>query len=393
MGRILAIMAAALLLFAGAVWHAVNKPPPPLGYTGLQFARLTQAASGRTPNLDRGALVSAVDADSPAAQAGIKPGAIVSAIDGRAVRSAAQAAERIESYRVGETATLTVHDGLGGAAREIALTFVETPDPAVTQKYSVRPPPTLAKDTPKLPPMAANAAWSNRLTRGANIKPMPLTGLGYGRCNGVAPDKWRIVGFAPDGSLFHVAMPGRFQQALIASAPLEGSAQDTIRATLLARFGAEAKLSPARAQPYGFSLTHFGNERGGTGFVVWRVQEGRVQMWVAAAAAAEAEWSLPIAGAVAFALNCGTAANPRDKAMDATSVSVQCLEGKCQDSDLAASYLATLKLGYVHDAKGRTYLVNPRRDYWISGAEGPGFYHQVGGANEKLLPGRTNRAR
>src|SRR5690606_11416957 len=140
-------------------------------------------------------------------------------------------------------------------------------------------------------------------------------------------------------------------------------------------------------------LAHFGNARGGTGFVVYRVRDGAVQMWIAAAAATEAEWSLPIAGAVAFTLNCGAADNPRDRTLETTSVSVQCLEGKCQDSDLAATYLAALKLGYVHDAKGRTYLVNPRRDYWVGGAEGPGFYHQVGGANEKLLPGRTNRAR
>jgi hypothetical protein len=47
----------------------------------------------------------------------------------------------------------------------------------------------------------------------------------------------------------------------------------------------------------------------------------------------------------------------------------------------------------VNDGKGRTYLINPKRDYWISGAQGPGFYHQVGGENEKLLPGRTNVAR
>jgi hypothetical protein len=36
------------------------------------------------------------------------------------------------------------------------------------------------------------------------------------------------------------------------------------------------------------------------------------------------------------------------------------------------------------------FLVRPRRDFWQSGAEGPGFYHQIGGENEKLLPGRIN---
>ncbi len=393
MGRLLAIAAAAFLLFAGAVWYAVKQPPPPLGYAGLEMARLSAAASNRTPNLSRGALVTAVEAESPAAKAGLKPGAIIAAIDGQALRSAAQAAERIKAYRVGERATFTVHEGLGDKAREITLTFTQIPDPKLTQKYSVRPPSTLAKDAKKLPPMAANAAWSNRLTRGANIDPIPLTGLGNGRCNAVAPDKWRIIAAEADGSLFHLAMPGRFQQALIADVQRAGGVSETIRDVLAARFGSDAKLAPSQDQPHGFRLAHFGNERGGTGFVVYRVRGDRVQMWVAAAAATEAEWSLPIAGAVAFALNCGGAANPRDKAMAATNVSVQCLEGKCQDSDMAASYLTSLKLGYVHDAKGRTYLVNPKRDYWIGGAQGPGFYQQVGGENEKLLPGRTNRTR
>jgi hypothetical protein len=393
MGRTLAIAAAALLLFAGAVWFAAQRPPPPLGYAGLTFTRLTQAASGRTPNLDRGALVQAVDADSPAAKAGIEAGAIVAAIDGVALRSAAQGAEKIQSYRVGETVTLTVHDGLGEKAREVALTFAAMPDPKLTQKYSVHPPRTLAKEARKLPPMAANAAWSNRLTRGANIDPMKLVGFGNRQCNGVAPEKWRIVAYEPDGSLFHVAMPGRFQQALIANVPMAGTVVQTIRAMLLARFGSEAKLAPSQEQPHGFRLAHFGNARGGTGFVVYREVGANVQMWIAAAAATEAEWSLPIAGAVVFGLNCWEAGAPHEKTMAATSVSVQCLEGNCQDSDLAASYLATLKLGYVNDGKGRTYLINPKRDYWISGAQGPGFYHQVGGENEKLLPGRTNVAR
>ena len=52
--------------------------------------------------------------------------------------------------------------------------------------------------------------------------------------------------------------------------------------------------------------------------------------------------------------------------------------------------MTTLKMGYVHGLDGMNYLVNPRRDLWQSGAEGPGFYHQIGGENEKLEPGRTN---
>jgi hypothetical protein len=49
-----------------------------------------------------------------------------------------------------------------------------------------------------------------------------------------------------------------------------------------------------------------------------------------------------------------------------------------------------LRLGYVHNIKGDMFLVRPRRDYWQNGQEGPGFYHQIGGENERLYPGRIN---
>ena len=57
---------------------------------------------------------------------------------------------------------------------------------------------------------------------------------------------------------------------------------------------------------------------------------------------------------------------------------------------IARAEPTVLRFGYVHNMKGDMFLVRPRRDYWQSGAEGPGFYHQIGGENEKLLPGRIN---
>ena len=389
MGRLLALVAAAILLFAGAVWHAQDLPPPPLGYSGLQFGRLTPGASGRTPNLAKGVLVQAVDDDSPAAKALIRPGAVVAAIDGEDMLSARQAAEKIGRYREGETARLTVYVPGDAKAKHAAVVFAPKPDPAKLKKYSVRPVVILAKDKKGFPANGANAAWTRRIARGPSTEPILLHGIGHGQCNGLVPEKWHVAGAAP--GLLHVTMPGRFQHALTLSAPLGGTSPEAFIGNLLEeKFGSPAKLSPQRAQPFGFAQVGFGNARGGTGFVQYRVRYGNIQLWIAAAAAGEASWALPIAGAVAFTLNCGPAATPRDPAMAVTSVSAQCLGGKCQDSDLAASHMATLKLGYVHDAGNRTYLILPKRDYWIGGAQGPGFYHQVGGENEKLEPGRTN---
>jgi len=393
MDRVLAIVAAAILLFAGAVWYSQNLPPPQASYSGLQFAEMSAADAARTPV--KGAAVAAVDPGSPADTAGIAPGEVVSAIDGAAVVTARRASDRMRSFRVGQQAMLTLHDITQGEAkpRQVAVTLGVMPDPKQTGKYSVYPPRILAKEVFALPPIAANAAWARRLARGAFLKPLELSGLGAGRCNAVAPEKWRVAGYTPDGSLFHVMAPLTFQHAILLSASLAGKTPaDFIRTYLEETFQSESALSPPEAEPFGLTLVSFGNARGGAGFAEYRVRGGRIQLWIAAVAAAEAGWALPATGAVVFSMNCGPAAAPRDKALTVTSVSAQCLGGKCQDSDFAAAYLKTLQLGYVHDPKGRNYLINPRRDLWANGAQGPGYYHQVNGENERLLPGRTNDA-
>jgi len=110
--------------------------------------------------------------------------------------------------------------------------------------------------------------------------------------------------------------------------------------------------------------------------------------------AADIAWAIPVTGSVLLSLRCQSdlapAPRPRDPSMAATSVSARCLEGRCEDSDFAAVYLDKFRLGYVHAHNGDVFLVNPRRDLWVNGQEGPGFYRQLGGLNEKLEPGRTN---
>ena len=77
-------------------------------------------------------------------------------------------------------------------------------------------------------------------------------------------------------------------------------------------------------------------------------------------------------------------------ALPPTTISVNCMQGRCEDSDFAGTMLAKFRLGYVHGHNGQVYLINPKRDFWLDGQEGPGFYRQAGGENEKLEPGRTN---
>ena len=86
--------AVALVLFSGAVLFAIHRPSKPRGFSGLEFAQLTQAASARTPLLLKGgALVYRVADDSPAGKAEIKLGEVIAAIDGEPILSARQASD------------------------------------------------------------------------------------------------------------------------------------------------------------------------------------------------------------------------------------------------------------------------------------------------------------
>ena len=384
-------IAVALALFAGAVLYAVHHQPAPDGFLGLEFKALTPAASARTPMLVRGgALISNVMAESPAAKADIRAGEVIGAIDGVAIASARQASDLVRRGRVGEHVTLTLYDITKGEVRprDVVLAFDNTPPPG--KKLSVEPPRTLAKIPPAPQTAIANAAWSERLLRGAAIKPLPLTGLGDGPCNGFAPQGWRVAGRAP--GTFHVMAQEGFAHAIHHTAPLEGDAPSFIAAYLERTFGAPALLTPPQQRPFGFVLQDFGNRKGGAGFVLYRVTGKRIALWLAAVPGSDVSWGKPLVGAVALSMRCAAPDTPkaRDKALLATRISMRCIKGACEETDFAATYLTVLRRGYVHNLKGEMFLVNPRRDFWQSGAEGPGFYRQTGGENEKLLPGRIN---
>lgn len=384
-------IAVALALFAGAVRYAVHHQPEPDGFLGLEFANLTPAASARTPMLDRGgALISAVAADSPAAKADIRPGEVIGAINGVTVVSARQASDLVRRGRAGEKAVLTLYDITKGEVRprDVTLTFGNMPPPG--KKLSVEAPRTLAKIPPAPQTVAANAAWSKRLLHGAAIKPLPLVGLGDGPCNGFAPQGWRVAGHQP--GTFHLMAREGFAHAIHHSAILEGDAQLFIAAYLEKAFGAPALLAPPQKRPFGFVLQNFGNRKGGAGFVLYRVTGGRIALWLAAVPGSDVSWGKPLVGAVALSMRCAApdASKPRDKALLATRISLRCIKGACEETDFAATYLTVLRKGYVHNLKGEMFLVNPRRDFWQSGAEGPGFYRQTGGENERLYPGRIN---
>jgi PDZ domain len=381
-----------------AVARLIARPPAPSGYSGLEFARVTSAAASRAPLLTtRGALVLSVAEDSPAYRAGIRPGAVVAEIDGEKIASARQASDIVRRHRQGDHVTFTLFDEARGMIRPREVTVIFQANPPKDDKvFRVHPPRILAKEHFQPPSMAANAAWSRRLAHGVSIRPRALPQLNAGTCSGVAPEKWRVADFGPNR--IHLTSADSGDHAIYKLVRLDQAQlrlpKDFVLGQLHAIFKGKIDSTPAETRPFGFGALHFGNRMGVAGFALWRINGEVLSLWIAGVPAADTDWALPITAASLLSLRCQSglapAPRPRDPKLAATAISVHCLEGRCEDSDFAATYLEKFHLGYVHAHNGDVFLVNPRRDLWLTGQEGPGFYRQLGGANEKLLAGRTN---
>ena len=186
-------IAVALALFAGAVLYAIHSAPEPRGFSGLEFDAMTPAAAARTPMLKRGgALVTNAMANSPAARAGIAPGEVVAAINGTVILSARQASDLVRGMRAGERVTLTLYDITKGEVRPRDVALVFDAAPPVGKKLYVHPPRTLAKEPLSIPTVAANAAWSKRIRRGAT-----RNGSSVGRPRSRAPIRPAILRLNP----------------------------------------------------------------------------------------------------------------------------------------------------------------------------------------------------
>jgi hypothetical protein len=385
-------------LGALAVAWLVARPPAPKGYSGLEFAQVTGAAAARAPLLtSRGALIETVADKSPAFRAGIKAGAVVAAIDGEAITSARQASAIIRGHKAGDRVVLTLFDEARGAIhpRNIVLLFDAAP-PVSKTVFSVEPPRTLAKEDFNPPGMAANAAWSRRLAYGVSVRPRAMPQLTAGTCSGVAPEKWQLRD-AGDG-MIHLSSGDGGAHAIYKLVRLDAAQRRDpmgyVLGLLHAIFKSPATSTPVEARPFGVNSFNFGNKNGVAGFALWRLNGGVLSVWIAGVPAADIAWAIPVTGSVLLSLRCESKLaplpRPRDPGLAATALSSRCLAGQCEDSDFAATYLDKFRLGYVHAHDGEVFLVNPRRDFWLNGQEGPGFYRQLGGENEKMERGRTN---
>jgi PDZ domain len=393
----LCVLLVVALGVAGVAW-LIARPPSPRGYSGLEFAQVTGAAAARAPLLAaRGALVQQVAEKSPAAEAGIKAGAVVAAIDGVVVTSAQQASMIVRRHGAGDHVVFTLFDEAGGTIhpKKIAVTFDAAP-PEDKTVFRVKPPRTLAKEFFNPPSMAANASWSHRLAHGVSIRPRAMPELDAGDCSGVAPEEWRVAD-SGKGMMHLVSKDGGLHAAykLVALDPAQKrDPKGYVVGLVHAIFHSSVAVTPSEAWNYGVSSFNFGDRAGVAGLALWRMNGDVLSVWIAGVPASEIAWAMPVTAGTMLSLQCkdrlAPKPSPHDSGLVATAVSSDCLQGKCQDSDFAATYLQKYRLGYVHAHDGEVFLVDPKRDYWLNGQEGPGFYRQLGGENEKLMPGRTN---
>jgi hypothetical protein len=382
---------------AGVAW-LIARPPSPRGYSGLEFAQMTGAAAARAPLLAaRGALVQQVAAESPAAHAGIKAGAVVAAIDGVTITSAPQASMIVRRHGAGDRVVFTLFDEASGRVhpKTIAVTFDAAP-PEDKTIFRVKPPRTLAKEFFNPPSMAANASWSHRLAHGVSVRPRAMPELYAGDCSGVAPEEWRVAD-SGKGMIHPVSKDGGLHAIykLIALDPTQKrDPKGYVMGLVHAIFHSTVASAPTESWNFGVSSFNFGDRTGTAGLALWRINGDVLSVWIAGVPASEIAWAMPVTAGAMLSLQCKDQLAPkpssRDPGLVATAVSSDCLQGRCQDSDFAATYLQKYRLGYVHAHDGEVFLVDPKRDFWLNGQEGPGFYRQLGGENEKLMPGRTN---
>jgi hypothetical protein len=383
---------------AGLVAWLIARPSAPRGYSGIEFAQVTGAAASRAPLLAaRGALVQQVADESPAAQAGIKAGAVVAAIDGVSITSARQAAAIVRRHGAGDRVIFTLFDEAIGTIhpKKVAVTF-DAAAPENKTTFRVKPPRILAKEFFNPPGMAANASWSHRLAHGVSIRPRAMPELDAGNCSGVAPEEWRVAD-SGKGMIHLVSKDGGLHAIykLVALDPAQRrDPKGYVVGLVHAIFHSSVAITPTQSWNFGVSSFNFGDRAGVAGLALWRINGDVLSVWIAGVPASEIAWAMPVTAGTLLSLQCKDALapkpSPRDSRLVVTAVSSDCLQGRCDDSDFAATYLQKYRLGYVHAHDGEVFLVDPKRDFWLNGQEGPGFYRQLGGENEKLMPGRTN---
>lgn len=150
--------------FDGAAREAVQRPKPGSGRLGVTVENPTTTPPGAGVPVERGAVVVAVAADSPAAQAGLQPGDMIVSINGAVIEEAAKLIEMISATTPGQAVDLSYYKG--ESLVKARVTLAGTNDPTSNLPLPVGPPPVSPSPATPLPtadPTAALQAEVDRL--------------------------------------------------------------------------------------------------------------------------------------------------------------------------------------------------------------------------------------
>ena len=102
-----------------------------LGYGGTksEMERLlsdAQKLTGQSYDISEGVFISYVEENSPASEAGLQMGDVITAIDGKSIASYEELVAAKKGYSAGDTSTLTIYRG--GKTMEVQLTWGAQPE-------------------------------------------------------------------------------------------------------------------------------------------------------------------------------------------------------------------------------------------------------------------------
>jgi S1-C subfamily serine protease len=110
-----------------AARETIQRPKPGSGRLGVTVENPTTTPPGAGVPVERGAVVVAVAADSPASQAGLQPGDVIISINGAVIDEAAKLIEMISATTPGQVVDLTYYKGESLVKARVTLAGVTEP--------------------------------------------------------------------------------------------------------------------------------------------------------------------------------------------------------------------------------------------------------------------------
>ena len=258
------------------------------------------------------------------------------------------------------------------------------------------------------PPNAGGGLLGGLTGGGSGAGPVPLTPVAAGQCQTFAPEGWTVTETNPAGTTFVLSSADHGMMAMyvgIGTPPIMTPSQ-LVQQTIGGETGAAVNVLSDGQNFGGYQVMTF-SSGAYSGYALYYRADAiydptlapGAQSYILLARVALGvngdKHSIATAGSVAAAIRCQAVVIPKPIGGDTdrgsshgAGTSAKCSGGGgCDDSDLAGTYNVQLGTGWAHDSLGRNYNVDVTTDWNDNGPDGPGYYANVGGTQEKLQGG------